>query len=112
MPLVPSGFAELWGVAGMILCQTMANHENGWRSVASIVRERQLRLYELVACLPDVDPAHRVLSVRDNPGGGDQGDGHATRVWGKSIGHARTGSGWIGRLHGSSLGGTALGGGG
>ncbi len=27
----------------------------------------QLRLYGHVARLPDVDPAHRVLSVRDNP---------------------------------------------
>ena len=37
------------------------------RPVTSIIRERQLRLYGHVARLPDVDPAHRVLSVRDNP---------------------------------------------
>ncbi len=42
-------------------------HETGSRSVTSIVHERQLRLYRHVARLPDVDPAHRVLSVRDNP---------------------------------------------
>ncbi len=42
-------------------------HETGSRSVTSIVREGQFRLYEHVARLPDVDPAHRVLSVRDNP---------------------------------------------
>ena len=35
--------------------------------VTSIIRDRQLRLYEHVARLPDVDPAHRVVSVRDNP---------------------------------------------
>ncbi len=38
------------------------------KPVTSIVRERQLRLYGHVARLPDVDPAHRVLSVRDNNG--------------------------------------------
>ncbi len=43
-------------------------HETESRPVTSIVRERQLRLYGPVARLPDVDPAHRVLSVRDNPG--------------------------------------------
>ncbi len=42
-------------------------HETASGSVTSIVRERQLRLYGHVARLPDVDPAHRVLSVRDNP---------------------------------------------
>ena len=42
-------------------------HETESRPVISIVRERQLRLYGHVARLPEVDPAHRVLSVRDNP---------------------------------------------
>ncbi len=42
-------------------------HETGSRSVASIVRECQLRLYGHVPRLPDVDPAHRFLSLRDNP---------------------------------------------
>ncbi len=42
-------------------------HETESRPVTSIVRESQLRLYGHVARLPDVDPAHRVLSVRDNP---------------------------------------------
>ncbi len=42
-------------------------HETESRPVISIVRERQLQLYGRVARLPDVDPAHRVLSVRDNP---------------------------------------------
>ena len=43
-------------------------HETVSRSVTSVVRERQLRLYGHVARLPEVDPAHRVVSVRDNPG--------------------------------------------
>ncbi len=42
-------------------------HKIGSRYVISIVRERQLRLYGHVARLPDVDPAHGVLSVKDNP---------------------------------------------
>lgn len=37
------------------------------RPVTSLVWERQLRLYEHVVRLPDVDPAHRVVSVQDNP---------------------------------------------
>ncbi len=43
-------------------------HETESRSVTSIVRERQLRLYGHVERLPDVDPAHKFLSARDNPG--------------------------------------------
>ncbi len=65
-------------------------HETGLRSVTSRVCERQLQLYGHVACLPN-DPAHRVLSVRDNLSGGDQGDSQATHGWGKSIRHAGTG---------------------
>ncbi len=41
-------------------------HETGLRSVISILRERHLRLYWHVAHLLDVDPAHRVFSVRDS----------------------------------------------
>ncbi len=41
--------------------------ETGLRSVTSIVHERHLWLYGHVARLPDVDPGHMVLSVRDNP---------------------------------------------
>ena len=37
------------------------------RPVTSIVLERQLRLYGHVARFPEVDPAYRVASVRDNP---------------------------------------------
>ena len=35
--------------------------------ITCIVRERQLKLYGHVARYPEVDPAHRVVSVRDNP---------------------------------------------
>ena len=41
--------------------------ETDSRPITCIVRERQLRLYGHVARYPEVDPAHRVVSVRDNP---------------------------------------------
>ena len=37
------------------------------RPITSIVCQRQLRLYGHVARYPEADPAHRVVSVRDNP---------------------------------------------
>ena len=37
------------------------------RHIGCIVRERQLRLYGHVARLPEVDPAHLVVLVGDNP---------------------------------------------
>ncbi len=43
-------------------------YETESRLVTGIVRELQLRLYGHVALLPDVHPAHRLDSVRDNPG--------------------------------------------
>ncbi len=69
MPLVLRAFAESWGIAGITVLNQRLLHETGSRSVTSIVRERQLRLYGHVARLTDVDPAHMVLSVRDNPEG-------------------------------------------
>ncbi len=59
-------------------------HETGSRAVTSIVRERQLRLYGHVARLSDVDNAHRVLSVRDNP------------EWRRSRGRPR--NSWLGKI--------------
>ncbi len=59
-------------------------HETGSRSVTSIVRERQLRLYGHMARLSDIDLAHRVLSVRDNP------------EWRRPIGRPR--NSWPGRI--------------
>ncbi len=59
-------------------------HETGSKSVTSIVRERQLRLYGHVARLPDVDPAHMVLSVRDN------------REWRRPRGQPR--NSWVGKI--------------
>ncbi len=64
-------------------------HETESRPVTSIVRERQLRLYGHVARLPDVDPAHRVLSVRDNPG------------WRRPRGRPR--NSWLGKVDRSCL---------
>ncbi len=43
-------------------------HETESRPITSIVSEYQLRLYGHMPRLPDVDPAHRVLSVVDNYG--------------------------------------------
>ncbi len=59
-------------------------HETESRLVISIVRERQLQLYGHVVGLPDVDPAHRVRSVRDNPG------------WRRPIGRPR--NSWLGEV--------------
>ena len=39
--------------------------ETQMRFVTCIVRERQLRLYGHVACFPDADPAHQILSARE-----------------------------------------------
>ena len=36
------------------------------RFVTCIVRERQLRLYGHVACFPDADPTHQILSARES----------------------------------------------
>ena len=40
--------------------------ETRMRFVTCIVRERQLRLYGLVARFPDADPAHQILSARES----------------------------------------------
>ncbi len=81
---VPSAFAGSWGTTGMILSNQRLLHETEWRPVTTIVRERQLRLYGHVARLPDVDPAHKVLSVRDNPG------------WRRPMGRPR--NSWLGKV--------------
>ena len=50
----------------------VSNHrlhrETGVGPVTHTIRDRQLRLYGHLARLPEVDPAHRVVSTRDNPG--------------------------------------------
>ena len=61
--------------------------ETGSRPITCIVRQRQLRLYGHVARFPEVDPAHRVLSVRDNP------------VWRRPRGRPR--SSWLGQVDAS-----------
>ncbi len=67
MPLVINVYAGLWGIAGKTLCQTGDYSVRLMRHVTCIVRQRQLRLYVHVARLSEVDPAHRDVSVRDNP---------------------------------------------
>ncbi len=67
MSLVPSAFAESWGIAGMTVSNQRLFHETVSRPVIRIFREHQLRLYGHVARLPDVDPAQRVLSVWRRP---------------------------------------------
>ena len=42
--------------------------ETETRPITNRVEQRQLRLFGHVARLPEADPAHRVLSVADNPG--------------------------------------------
>ncbi len=66
MPLVISVFAESWGTAGMTSCRIGGYSVRLARGITCIVRERQLRLYGHVARYPEVDPAHRVVSVRDD----------------------------------------------
>ena len=39
--------------------------ETQMRFVTCIVHERQLWLYRHLACFPDADPAHQILSVRE-----------------------------------------------
>ncbi len=58
-------------------------HETGSRSVNKIVRERAM-LCGYVDRLPNVDPAYRVLSVRDNP------------EWRKPMGRPR--NSWLGKI--------------
>ena len=43
--------------------------ETHLRFVTCIVRERQLRLYGHVAHFPDTDPAHKILSAREEVNG-------------------------------------------
>ncbi len=78
------------------------------KPVTSIVCERQLRLYGHVARIPDVDPAHRVLSVMNNPGWRRPRGVHVTHSWRKSIDHAENCLGWKECSHGGWPGRTVL----
>ena len=62
-------------------------HETGSRPITSIVRQRQLRLLGHVARYPEVDPAFRVVSERDNP------------AWRRPRGRPRTS--WLGQVDAS-----------
>ncbi len=63
-------------------------HETESRPVTSIVCECQLWLYGHIVHFPDMDPAHRVLSVRDSSEWRRLRGWHVTRGWGKSTDHA------------------------
>ncbi len=68
MSLVPNAFAGSWDTATITLYQISdCSMKLESSPVTSIVCEHKLWLYGHVARLPDVDPAHRVLSVKDNP---------------------------------------------
>lgn len=43
------------------------HRETGVGPVTRTIRDRQLRLYGHLARLPEVDPAHQVVSTRDDP---------------------------------------------
>ncbi len=72
-------------------------HETESRPVTSIVRERQLRLYGHVTRLPDVDPAHRILSVRDDPGW-RRPRGRPRNSWLGKVGRSCRELLWMGRM--------------
>ena len=55
------------------------------RPITSIVRQRQFWLYGNVARYPGADPVCRIVSEKDNPGGGGKGGAHKVRGWGKSM---------------------------
>ena len=65
MPLVPDPFAGSWDTAGMTVSNQRLLREADSRHITSIVRQRQLGLYGLVARYPEADPAYRVVSIRD-----------------------------------------------
>ena len=60
------------------------HRETGVGPVTHTIRDRQLRLYEHLARLPEVDPAHQVVSTRDNPG------------WRRPVGRPR--KSWLGQI--------------
>ena len=60
------------------------HRETGVGPVTHTIRDRQLRLYGHLARLPEVDPAHRVVSTRDNPG------------WRRLVGRPR--KSWLGQI--------------
>lgn len=66
MPFVLRGFAESGDTTGMTIKPTIAPWGDP-RSTNCIVRQRQRRLHGHVGPLLEVNPAHRVVSVRYNP---------------------------------------------
>ena len=60
------------------------HRETGTGPVICTIRDRQLRLYGHLARFPQDDPAHQVVSVRDNPG------------WRRPVGRPR--KSWLGQI--------------
>ena len=60
-------------------------HETKSRSITSIVRQRQLWLYGHVAHYPEVNPACRVVSERDNLAWRRPRGAHKVCDWVKSM---------------------------
>ncbi|XP_069970519.1 uncharacterized protein [Penaeus vannamei] len=60
------------------------HHETGTGPVICTICDRQLRLYGHLAHFPQDDPAHQVVSVRDNPG------------WRRPVGQPR--KSWLGQI--------------
>ncbi len=67
MPLVTGVYTGSWGIAGMTVSNQRLLRETDSTPVTWTVRQRKIRLYGHVARYPEADPAHRVVSVRDNP---------------------------------------------
>ena len=60
------------------------HRETGTSPVICTIRDRQLRLYGHLARFPQDDPAHQVVSIRDNPG------------WRRPVGRPR--KSWLGQI--------------
>jgi len=54
------------GFSVYVGCHHILLRETQMRFVTCIVRERQLWLYGHVACFPDADPSHQILSARES----------------------------------------------
>lgn len=67
MPLVISAYTKSWNIGGMTASMRLLLSETDSTSVACIVNHCQLQLWGDVTCCPGSDPAHFVVSVRENP---------------------------------------------
>lgn len=61
MPLAPLAPSAQWSIAGMTMPKQQLLHETGVRPVTSLVHDAWT-----CGSFPDVDPADRVVSLKDN----------------------------------------------